>query len=354
MKGHPMITLTTADRPKRALASHSWQRATPEVLACTWFHDQVASLKDEVDRLGREQGIATALNFYVNPLDSAYTYATLIAGLTLGDVEVPYVVRQHLRYHGEIDAAKLRQLFLQRLHRMLRSRSVLHKRSAAMREAALAAIEEIGHGARLRHMVLAAEPLEEGTADFRQDPFLLGLTLFGDNLRDVDLDYFVVDPDEIRKRGDLLAQVQQSRVEALRRRLANPGKIEIEAVALHLLRLANINPGDVAALEPNHAIDGGTLLKVNGGELTRIQFTLGNGAVLTRFDFEGGYLGGDAVYLHNTLPLALQQGLVGKRINEVVAGGIFDLVDLEIVGIGDLNAGTCLKLKQELSWIDCR
>jgi hypothetical protein len=91
---------------------------------------------------------------------------------------------------------------------------------------------------------------------------------------------------------------------------------------------------------------------VDGAELTDVSFFLADGEVSTRFDFAGGYFDTSAVILHNTYPAALQESLVGKFINEVISGGVFETVSPRIAGLGTMTRGTCLELERTTEWAD--
>jgi hypothetical protein len=221
-----------------------------------------------------------------------------------------------------------------------------------MLEGAQAAVETIGHGARLRQLTLEPIPFDMAAPSLRHRAFRIEMDLLGDHLERRPERFIAIHPVDLSLGLETFWKTQAGRASALDRRALYPGKIEVETIALHLLLLTGQEVCDVAACEPGYCIPGPSPLMVNGAELTDVSFFLADGEVSTRFDFAGGYFHTSAVILHDTYPAALQESLVGKFLNQVISGGVFEIVSPRIAGLGNMTQGTYLELERTTEWAD--
>jgi hypothetical protein len=328
---------------------HGWQEETPELLTKAWFADDCAGLIELVRLTGQEAGIVADLAFLHSTLPNEFPPET-IAMFTVNDVQVPYFLRLDLKWQDEIRLHDLKDILSKRLREIISGYDQLRRRFGAMDQAARTAIESIGHGARLRQLVLEPQNLETGAPNLRQRRFRIEIDLLGDDLKPAPFDYMAGQPAELTQVLKLFANQQKARAAAIERRALCPGEIEGEKIALHLLRLANVAPEEVARLEPRYCVNGPSPLLVEGAELTDLQFFLAGGRISARFDFEGGYYHSGWLILHDTLPELVQESLVGKPVNEVISGGIFDVINPKIVSRGEMSRGTKLTLELLLEW----
>ena len=323
---------------------HGWQKEAPDLLSRAWFYKELPGILDRLRQVGREQGVTADVTFFHNPDPTEYRPET-IAMFAVDSVQVPYFLRLELQWPDELSLAQLEEALTTRLHEVIQGHDILLRRSKAMRRAADESVRRIGHGAVLSRLVL--EPImfdgDEPTVGSQQH--IAEIDLLQDDLKSRPEKHMVGHPAEITEFYKPWERVQENRAAAIHRRAERPGEIEGESMALCLLHLAKIAPKEIAALEPRSCVQPPSPLVVEGAELKNVQFFLLSGRISVRFDFQGGYYHGSSIILHETLPDLVQDALIGKPLNEVISGGIFDVINPKITGLGSLLRGTKLKLE---------
>lgn len=332
--------------------THGWHKESPETLAEAWFAEFKDRLVELIKQSGRALGFTTDLTFLHNATETPYGSPDTIAMLIVDDLQVPYYIRRELRWQEELNLNQLESILLKRLDEIIGGQHHLRKRFHAMHRAAEAGLQEIGHGAALRQIVLEPVPVDSGPQSLRQRRFRVEVDLLGEDLVARPQDHTVAQPAELIDQLRFWRGAQEKRAAAVKRRSSNPGKIEAERMALHLLRITNVEANDVGILEPRHCVQHPSPVVVQGAELTNLQFFIEDGRISTRFDFDGGYYHGGSIILHDTLPEIVQESLVGKKINEVISGGIFNEVSPVITGLGKMNRGTKLEVEPLVEWLD--
>lgn len=347
--------LTIGEKRPAALIEalpHGWEEEDPALLAKAHFSRAISRWRRGLKEIGRMSGVDADVQFFKNPDAGPYNVPTTIALLTCGRVQVPYLVRPHLQYKGETDPVTVGRHLFKRFHELLRGREALEARLDRVHTKVAEMVAKVGHGAALRQFVLQPTMVDEGLPSLRRRQLQITVEVLGSNLRPRLQRFLGSKPQHFTKALKYWVKEQASKAAAVSARQANPGKIEVEEFAVVLMREFGVEPDRVAALDHDRALSGPATMELNGATLLRPQLSLSAGRISARFDFDGGYYAAGRVYLLQDLPETVAQSLIGKKINEVVEGGIFDAINPEIIGLVELNGGTCLRLADTSRWIE--
>lgn len=333
------------------LGRANWRGETPTRLKSAWFAADIERLKATIAETGKAAGVSSSLRF-LRKTDRSIVPRMTVAMLNVDDLMVPYFIPLDLAYNHHEDVNALEAALLKRLAEVVRSKEALTKRYRRLHTAALEAVRKIGHGARLRQLVIRPVNFAKQRETLLQREFAVEIDILGDDLRPQTVDLLSGSVTDLRFILNSFAEDQGDRAAALERRAASPGKIEVETLALELIRLSGADLRQIAALRHRYAVAGPQPFRVNGAEQTQLQFSLKNGRITAWVGFEGGYYAQSSVYLDAEFPMAVRESLPGRHINDVVQGGIFEIVNPVITGMSDMASGTCLHLDPLLQWID--
>lgn len=339
--------------PNQQVLEQDWPLEDAQVLASAWFSGSENALMEMARSVGQEFGVVARLSFLKNLDQENHERETVVMLSIDGDQHAPFLVGLDLRWAGQFQIADIYAAIRKRLVALIKGRASLKLRYERMRRAAVSIAEKAGNGAKVSRLVLKPVDLFEEDFNQRKRGYCVDIDLLDDDLVTRPMKQVIYHSRELRKYTKLFVRVQKARAATLKRRLANPGKIEIEDIALYLLRLCDLEASQVVAVPVGFVAPGPDSLIVNGARLTRTVFSVGGGIIRTQFRFEGGYYDSGSLILHDALPESIQQSLPGMQLRQIISGGIFDIIDQKIARVGEMSGGTMLRLKSITQMVDC-
>lgn len=329
-------------KPAASFASPS--HLTPLNLDKVWFGD----VADDLRRAVRAEAKAAKMPIELHFLDDGdHSDGDGLIALALGEILVSYRPRYRTFATKRERKEYALPLVRRRARELARIADTLTKRYQQVTKAASRTIERVGLGAKLVSVVLEPVDLNWNDPPLGQRYFEVRFTILDDNL-DAAMDGVLTRTS--RHASRVLAQRlanQAVRHQAMDERRQHPGQIKVDTMALLLRELAGLpspeSSDELFALPARFT--------VGGVEHHSVCVFVRNGSIQCHFWFEAGYYHSGDLFLYEELPLSVQQACVGRPVQQLIQGGVFDHVNPTIAGIGDTEQATRFHLEQSCTWM---
>ncbi len=328
------------------LGCHDWTPVSSETLASSWFHGSVSKMAACVRDFGQTSHLRASVQFVKEADPQSQFNRHIIVLITAADVMVPLLLQKKLRWHEQYNELSLLSALRLRLSEVGQALVPLRKRYNAMLHQGQRFTEQAGNGAKVTRLILQPSDLFSQQPTLCRQPFMVTAEILGDNLCPKPVVITTSMAAEVGKALLSLAPTHRRRMEIRKRRLAKPGYVETDGITCFLLSFTGTSISDVVSLPDGRTIVGSDAVKVHGSTLMNIRFQMSDGYVSVRFNFVGGSYKDGSIFLKAPVPVSIQESLVGRPLHEVICGGIFDLCDLKIIGLGNLTTYIRLQVEQ--------